>query len=179
MHIRKIAAGTVAIALSVGAFSAPQALAVEPGNEPVTSEELEQGAQEISFESSKGSYITPGETITLTADTVGEGIQIRNAYVETAAGETSVKWKVARSVNDEGLPVLTITAPDAPENQSGAIQEYGEYKVHIRTSNWNSYLFEINFAAEHPAETPEFSSSELSSQFNLPDFSELFGLSSR
>lgn len=156
---RKLISGIAASALALGILGVPAAYAYEPGNEPVTEEEIAQGLEEISFESSDGTYVLPGQTIELTADAVGEGIQIRNAYIETAPGETSVKWNVKRSVNDEGLPVLSITAPAAPEEQSGAIQEYGEYKVHVRTSNWNSYYFTINFApalpeVEEPAEEP-------------------------
>ncbi|MCS5480797.1 hypothetical protein NYP18_14215 [Corynebacterium sp. YIM 101645] len=165
MKTRKLTAGIAAIALSFAAISAPQAIAAEPGTEPVTNEELKEGLKDISFESHDGAYITPGETLTLTADRVAEGVEIRNAYIEIAPGKTSALWDVKRSVNDEGLPVLEITAPDEPEKQFGTTQEYGEYKVHIRTSNWNSYLFNINFAEEKPKK--EF---ELSSEL---DFKEL------
>lgn len=167
---RKLISGIAASALALGVLGAPAAYAYEPGNEPVTDEEIAQGLEEISFESSNGAYILPGQTIDLTADAVGEGIEIRNAYIETALGETSLKWTVKRSVNEEGLPVLSITAPAAPEEQSGAIQEYGEYKVHVRTSNWNSYYFTINFApelpeVEEPAEEPGVDLSSGSSDF--------------
>lgn len=172
MKTRKLTAGIAAIAISFAAFSAPQAIAAEPGTEPVTEEEIKEGLKEISFESHDGSYILPGETLTLTADSVGEGIEIRNAYIETAPGHTSAQWDVKRSVNEDGLPVLEITAPAAPEEQTGTVQEYGEYTVHVRTSNWNSYLFTINFAEERPAETDPVSSIELSSKI---DFKELVG----
>lgn len=151
MKTSKLTAGIAAIALSFSAFAAPQAIAAEPGTEPVTKEEVEQGLKEISFESADGAYILPSETITLTADAVADGIEIRNAYIETSPGHTSPQWTVKRGVNDKGLPTLEITAPKAPADQFGTTQEYGEYTVHIRTSKWNSYYFTINFAEKRPA----------------------------
>lgn len=158
MKTRKLTAGIAAVALSFAAISAPQAMAAEPGSEPVTNEELKEGLKDISFESHDGAYITPGETLTLTADRVAEGVEIRNAYIETKPGHTSALWDVKYSVNEDGLPVLKITAPVEPEEQFGETQEYGEYKVHVRTSNWNSYYFNINFAEEKPKKEFELSS---------------------
>jgi hypothetical protein len=177
MKTRKLTAGIAAIALSLATISAPQAMAAEPGSEPVTQEEINEGLKDISFESHDGAYITPGETLTLTADRVAEGVEIRNAYIEIAPGHTSALWNVARSVNDEGLPVLKITAPAAPEEQVGTAQEYGEYKVHVRTSNWNSYYFDINFAEEKPVE--EEKEFELSSEIDFKEFLKKVSSSSK
>lgn len=150
MKKRTLIAGAAAVALAMSTLGMPSAYAYEPGGEPVTAEEVAQGLAEISFATSDGAYIEPGQTIELTADAVGEGIAIRNAYIETAPGQTSPQWRIARSVNEDGLPVLAITAPVAPEEQFGATQEYGEYTVHIHTSNWNSYYLTINFVEEAP-----------------------------
>ncbi|WP_092260877.1 hypothetical protein [Corynebacterium cystitidis] len=153
---RNLLTGLAAATLTLGLVSAPAAFAYEPGTEPITEEEIEQGHSEISFESSDGAYILPEQTLEFTADSVAEGITIRNAYVELEPGFTSAQWTIKRSVNEEDLPVLTITAPKAPEDQFGETQEYGEYTVQVRTSNWNSYSFTINFAPELPeVEEPE------------------------
>lgn len=174
MTTRKFAAGIAAIALSLGTITAPQVLAQEPGTEPVTDEEIQEGLKDMSFQSSDGTEILPGETITLTADTVAEGVEIRNAYVELSPGYSTTKWDVDKGVNEEGLPTLTITAPDAPEEQTGEIMDYGEYLVHIRTSNWNSAYFTINFVEEKTPEPVAPSSSaaleELSSAFQRSSF---------
>ena len=62
-------------------------------------------------------------------------------------------WDVERSTSEDGAPQVIITAPTEPEEQSTSTpQEYGEYLVHIRTSNWNSVYFNINFVEER---TPE------------------------
>lgn len=86
MKFRKMTAGVAAATIALAGLTAPQALAQEPGTEPVTEKELAQGLEEISFESSKGTEFLPGETITLIADEVGEGIELRNAYIELAPG---------------------------------------------------------------------------------------------
>ena len=172
MKLRKFSAGIAALALSFSAISAPQALAQEPGTEPVTEEELAQGLEEISFESSEGTEFLPGETLTLTADSVGDGIEIRTAYIEIAPGESTTKWNIVRGVNDEGLPTLTITAPDAPEDQFGEPLDYGTYTVHIRTSNWNSYLFDVEFV-EEKTEEPAPVDPDLSDLNSSLDFKEL------
>ena len=166
---RKIVSGIAAGALALGLLGAPVAYAYEPGSEPVTAEEVAQGLEEISFESSNGAYVLPEQTIELTADALGDGIEIRNAYIETAPGQTSPQWTVQRSVNADGLPVLAITAPKAPEEQFGSTQEYGEYIVHVRTSNWNSYYFTINFAPELPVvEEPETQPTEPAEETTKP-----------
>ena len=169
MKFRKMTAGVAAATIALAGLTAPQALAQEPGTEPVTEKELAQGLEEISFESSKGTEFLPGETITLIADEVGEDIEIRNAYIELAPGVSTTKWDIQRGVNEEGLPTLTITAPEAPENQSGDVLNYGTYTVHIRTSNWNSYKFDIEFVEKKTPEPIELSSDidfkELSSAF--------------
>lgn len=180
MKTRKLSAGIAAIALSFATITAPQATAAEPGTEPVTQEEINEGLKDISFESHDGAYILPGETLTLAADRVAEGVDIRNAYIEIAPGFTSPLWDVERSVNDEGLPVLEITAPAEPEEQVGIAQEYGEYTVHVRTSNWNSYYFTINFVEELPEEPTEPGDSfELSSELDFKDLIAKFPGSSR
>ena len=172
MKIRTLTAGVAAATIALTGLSAPQVLAQEPGTEPVTEEELAQGLEEISFESSEGTEFLPGETITLTADSVGEGIDIRNAYIELSPGVSTTKWAIERGVNDEGLPTLTVTAPAAPEDQVGTPLDYGTYKIHIRTSNWNSYLFDIAFVEEKTEEpAPDPDPTELSSDL---DFSQLF-----
>lgn len=170
--MRKFTAGVAAVALSFAALTTPQVMASEPGSEPVTEQELQEGAKEISFEDSKGTVFTPGETITLTADSVGEGIEIRNAYIELSPGVSTTKWNIVRGVNDEGLPTLTITAPAAPEEQTGTVLDYGDYTIHIRTSNWNSYKFTVNFAAERPAEEDPEPETPINLSSDL-DFSEL------
>lgn len=162
MKLRKLTAGVAAVALSFAAVSAPQATAFERSSLPTPKieNEAEQKAEQlpVSFESSDGTYITPGESLVLTADQIGEDVLIRNAYVETAPNQTNTKWNLERTLNDEGLPVFTITAPDAPSEQSGTKQEYGEYRVHVRYSSpatgWESYYFNINFAEEKPEEEP-------------------------
>ena len=169
MKFRKMTAGVAAATIALAGLTAPQVLAQEPGTEPVTEKELAQGLEEISFESSKGTEFLPGETLTLIADEVGEDIEIRNAYIELAPGVSTTKWDIQRGVNEEGLPTLTITAPEAPENQSGDVLNYGTYTVHIRTSNWNSYKFDIEFVEKKTPEPIELSSDidfkELSSAF--------------
>lgn len=163
-------AGVAAATIALAGLTAPQALAQEPGTEPVTDEEIAEGLKEVSFESSEGTEFLPGETITpLTADRVGEDIEIRNAYIELSPGVSTAQWDVKRGVNEEGLPTLTITAPDAPEEQYGEPLDYGTYTVHIRTSNWNSYKFDIEFVEKKTPEPIELSSDidfkELSSAF--------------
>lgn len=177
MTTRKFAAGIAAIALSLGTITAPQVLAQEPGTEPVTDEELEQGQKEISFQSSDGTEFLPNETITLTADRVGEGVRIGNAYIEISPGHSTTQWNVVKGVNEEGLPTLTITAPKVPEEQVGTKAEFGEYKMHVRTAGpdgWNSYLFTVNFVEEKTPEPVAPSSSaaleELSSAFQRSSF---------
>ena len=170
MKLRTLTAGVAATTIALAGLTAPQALAAEPGTEPVTEDELNQGLEEISFESSEGTEFLPGETLTLTADSVGEGIEIRNAYIELAPGVSTTKWKIDRGVNDEGLPTLTITAPDAPEEQIGEPLDYGTYTVHIRTSNWNSYLFDVEFVEKKTEEPAPVDPIELSSQL---DFAKL------
>lgn len=172
MKFRKMTAGVAAATIALAGLTAPQALAQEPGTEPVTDEEIAEGLKEVSFESSEGTEFLPGETITLTADRVGEDIEIRSAYIELAPGFSTVKWGVKRDVNDAGLPTLTITAPEAPENQSGDVLNYGTYTVHIRTSNWNSYKFDIEFVEE---KTPEpVNPIELSSDIDFKELSSAF-----
>lgn len=153
MKKSKIVAGISALAISFSAFSAPQVLAQEPGNEPVTEEEKQQGAQEISFADSDGAEILPEETLTFTADDWEPGIEMRNAYIELAPGVSTTLWDVERSTSEDGAPQVIITAPTEPEEQSTSTpQEYGEYLVHIRTSNWNSVYFNINFVEERTTE---------------------------
>lgn len=174
MKLRTLTAGVVAATIAFAGLSAPQILAAEPGTEPVTEEEIAKGLEEISFESSKGTEFLPDETITLTADSVGEGIEIRNAYIETAPGESTALWNVQRGVNEEGLPTLTITAPTTPDEQFGKTQEYGDYTVHIRTSNWNSYLFDIKFVEEKTEEPAPSDPFELSSEIDFSKLSAAF-----
>ncbi len=172
MKFRKMTAGVAAATIALAGLTAPQVLAQEPGTEPVTDEEIAQGLEEISFESSEGTEFLPNETITLTADEVGEGIKIRNAYIELAPGVSTTKWDIDRDVTEEGLPTLTITAPDAPEEQYGEPLDYGTYTVHIRTSNWNSYKFDIEFVEE---KTPEpVNPIDLSSDIDFKELSSVF-----
>lgn len=162
MKLRKLTAGVAAVALSFAAVSAPQATAFERSSLPSIENEKNEEQVDLSFESSDGAYITPEETLTLTADQVGEDVELRTAYVQDAEGQSSPQWGIIkRAVNDEGLPTLTITAPKALEEQFGTKQEYGEYVVHVRYDDtskpeetWQSYTFNINFAEEKPEEEP-------------------------
>lgn len=160
MKLRKLTAGVAAVALSFAAVSAPQATAFERSSLPSIGNAPEQNeAQEpVSFESSDGAYITPNETIHLTADHIGEDVNIINAYIETAPNQTSALWDVKRSVNDDGALVLSITAPAEPDDQFGTTQNYGEYPVNVRYNlpgeSSTSYYFNINFAEEKPEEEP-------------------------
>lgn len=175
-EFRKMTAGVAAATIALAGLTAPQALAQEPGTEPVTGEEIAEGLKEVSFESSEGTEFLPGETITLTADKVGEDIEIRNAYIELAPGVSTVKWDIQRGVNEEGLPTLTITAPDAPGEQFGERLDYGTYTVHLRTSKWNSYKFDIEFVEE---KTPEpVNPIDLSSDIDFKELSSAFRSSS-
>jgi len=65
MKLRTLTAGVAATTIALAGLTAPQALAAEPGTEPVTEDELNQGLEEISFESSEGTEFLPGETLTL------------------------------------------------------------------------------------------------------------------
>ena len=172
MKFRKMTAGVAAATIALAGLTAPQALAQEPGTEPVTDEEIAEGLKEVSFESSEGTEFLPGETITLTADRVGEDIEIRNAYIELSPGVSTAQWDVKRGVNEEGLPTLTITAPDAPGEQFGERLDYGTYTVHLRTSKWNSYKFDIEFVEE---KTPEpVNPIDLSSDIDFKELSSAF-----
>ena len=60
MKFRKMTAGVAAATIALAGLTAPQALAQEPGTEPVTDEEITQGLEEISFESSEAPSSCPG-----------------------------------------------------------------------------------------------------------------------
>lgn len=152
MKLRKFVAASVGTMLALSLSSAPLlATATEPGSEPVTDKEWEEGAQEISFESSQGTVITPGETITFTPDRRDDGVGIATAYMNNS--DHFFNWDLAY---DRDAATLTLTAPGTPEEQKEAgrtnIVDYGEHDVHIRTSNWNSYLLTVDFQPEEPEE---------------------------
>ncbi|HZK32141.1 MAG TPA: hypothetical protein VFC72_04440 [Corynebacterium sp.] len=153
MKKSQLVAGLSTLALSLSALTAPQALAGEPGTEPVTDAEKEHGAQLLSFAESDGAQITPGETLTFTADWQAEGAGIGATHILTSEGHSSPQWTARRGTSEEGVPQVTITAPKAPEEQFGTTQEYGEYLVHLRTSDWKgSVYFTIDFVAERTEE---------------------------
>lgn len=180
LKLRKLAAASAGTMLALSAFSAPQIANAETTDDQAESgaENSDTGAEgdaapgegddtaagdddtagdeqgEISFESSQGSKITPGETLVLSPDDADEGV-----FVETINADPATADAWAAETNEETGEV-TITAPAAPEEQEEGVDvEYGEHVFTLVTNSGYEYELTLNFAAEEQEEEPEEPSS--------------------
>lgn len=105
---------------------------------------------DISFESSQGKEITPGETLTLTPDD-----REVNVFIEKFKADpgTAAAWTAEA---DEETGEVKITAPAAPEDQEEGVDvEYGEHTFTLVTNTGFEYELTLNFVAGEEDDAPE------------------------
>lgn len=138
MKLRKLTAVSAGAMLALSTFAAPH-LAQAQDNSVA-------GDEYISFESSQGTEINPGETITFEADYLADDVGIWNAYPDET--DHIFNWDIDF---DRWVGTVTVTAPSEPEVQEEEhtnVVDYGEHDIHIRTSEWTSYMLTLDFQPE-------------------------------